>query len=316
MAAESVSEEKFRGHRPRCSLCSEPAVIRLRNPDRHLGAEHFSLDLTGRVRQTVISHQLISDGDRIAAAFSGGKDSTALLLLLKEIIPAWRDVSLVAITIDEGIGGYRDETIRAAKRLANDLKIEHRIVAFHDMFGKDLDTILAGREERACSFCGILRRKALSSAARDAVATRIATGHNLDDEAQSVLMNVLRGDLSRLLRTSSSSSGDCFLPRIKPLMAISEKEIAVYLAVCGRFPDLPECPYTWYALRAEIRSRLSAFELRYPGTMHNLVAGNERLKKELAGVPCSEDISRCVECGEPCSGTVCQTCRLIQKLLG
>jgi uncharacterized protein (TIGR00269 family) len=183
------------------------------------------------------------------------------------------------------------------------------------MFGKDLDTILAGQKERACSICGILRRKALSLAAREEGATKVATGHNLDDEAQSVLMNVLRGDLSRLMRTSSSPSGNCFIPRIKPLKAISEKEIAVYLAVRGRFPELPECPYTRYALRAEIRSLLSGLELRHMGTMHNLVAGNERLKEELGTVFLREEISRCVECGEPCSGTMCQTCRLIQKIL-
>ncbi len=302
--------------RPRCSACASPAVIRLRDPDRHLCADHFLAGLTGRVHQTVVTHGLISDGDRIAAAFSGGKDSTALLLLLKEILPAWRDVSLVAITIDEGIAGYRNETIQAAERLVRDLRIEHRIVSFHDMFGKDLDTILAGREDRACSICGILRRKAIASAARDAGATRIATGHNLDDEAQSVLMNVLRGDISRLLRTSSSPSGDCFIPRIKPLMEISEKEIAVYLAVRGLFPDLPECPYTRYALRAEVRSHLSGLEALYPGTMQRLIAGNVRLKEDLAGVPVERMITRCAECGEPCSGTVCQTCRLIHKILG
>jgi len=259
---------------------------------------------------------MIADGDRIAVAFSGGKDSTALLLILREIIPAWNNIRLVAITVDEGISGYREETIKIADRLTKDLGIEHRIVSFSRMVGKDLDGILREGPERACSICGILRRKALSSAARDAGATLVATGHNLDDEAQAVLMNVLRGDLPRLVRSSGSPSGGCFLPRIKPLMEIPEKEIAVYLMVKGFFPDLPECPYTRYALRAEVRTILSAWEIRHQGAMLKILRGREKLEKALKSVPFQGKIQQCKECGEPCSGTLCQTCLLLRKING
>jgi uncharacterized protein (TIGR00269 family) len=300
---------------PQCSVCGQPPVIRLRDPERHLCADHFSRDLLERVEQTIRTHAMIKNGDRIAVAFSGGKDSTALLLLLSDLLPAWDDVTFVAVTVDEGIANYRDETIRSAESLARCLGIEHAIVSFSSLFGKDLDTILRGREERACSICGILRRKALSHAAQEAGATRLATGHNLDDEAQSVVMNVLRGDLPRLVRDSGAPSHACFLPRIKPLREISEKEIAVYCMARGCFPDLPHCPYTRYALRAEIRSHLIGLEYRHPGTLRRLVAGKTRLAGALAGVPVSGAITRCRECGDPCSGTVCQMCRLIASVL-
>ena len=300
---------------PQCSVCGQPPVIRLRDPDRHLCADHLGSDLLERVARTIRTHAMLRSGDRIAVAFSGGKDSTALLLLLDRLLPKGKDISLVAITIDEGITGYRQDTIRSAEHLARHLGIEHAIVSFSDLFGKDLDALLAGREERACSICGILRRKALSHAAREAGATKLATGHNLDDEAQSVLMNVLRGDLPRLVRDSGAPSHGCFLPRIKPLMEVPEKEIAVYLTVNDSFPDLPQCPYTRYALRAGVRSRLTGFEYRHPGTMRRLVEGKDRLEKALDGVQLGGAITRCGECGEPCSGTVCQTCRLIDSLL-
>lgn len=302
-------------HLPRCSLCTRPSVIRLRDPDRHLCSDHFCQDLTARVQQTVKTSGMLTEGDRIAAAFSGGKDSTALLLLFGEILPVWKNVTLVAITIDEGIAGYRDETIRCAERLVKERGIEHRIVPFSRLFRKDLDEILEGREERACSVCGILRRRALASVAEETGATKIATGHNLDDEAQAVLMNVFRGDLVRLVRDSSSPSGRCFIPRIKPLKEISEKEIAVYLMVKGYFFPLPECPYTHYALRAEVRAHLSALEYRHPGTMRNLVNGKQRLAGLLKENPCGGEIAPCKECGEPCSGTTCQTCSLLKKIL-
>ena len=301
--------------RIRCSICPAPSIIRFRDTDRQLCAEHFSADLKERIKKTISDHTMINPGDRIAVALSGGKDSTALLLLLTDIVPAYDGVTLVAVTIDEGISGYRSDTIRSAEKIAQETGVEHIITSFSGLFGKDLDEILKGREERACSICGILRRKALASAAQSAGAIKLATGHNLNDEAQSVLMNTMRGDLVRFIRDSGSDSGGCFIPRIKPLMDISEKEIAVYLMSMDRFPDLPECPYTRYALRAEVRSRLSTLEFRHPGTMRNLVTGKERLASILAGIPLGGAINRCTECGEPCSGTVCQTCRLIDTVL-
>lgn len=311
-------EEKAQetGYLPRCSICGNPAVIRLRRPDRHLCAGHFSIDLENRVKHTIASHAMIEDHDRIAVALSGGKDSTALLLILNTLLPAWEHASLHAITVDEGIAGYRNETIQSAKLLARTLGIRHTTVSFSGLFGKDLDALLEGREERACSICGILRRKALATAAAGAGATKLATGHNLDDEAQSVLMNVLRGDLPRLVRDSSSPSGTCFIPRVKPLRDISEKELSVYLMVNNSFPQLPECPYTRFALRAGVRSYLSGLEFRYPGTMQNLVSGKDRLSSLTAGARPGTLMNRCRECGEPCSGTVCQTCRLLKTVLG
>ncbi|HXX55685.1 MAG TPA: tRNA 2-thiocytidine biosynthesis TtcA family protein, partial [Methanoregula sp.] len=197
----SVSPAPARA-RPACTICGGEPVIRDRQTGRELCADHLREDLEARVLATIRSHRMVRDGDRIAVALSGGKDSTALLLLLHAVLPAWNGVSLVAVTVDEGIAGYREETMGAAGRLVAELGVEHRSVSFRDLFGGTLDTFLRGREERACSICGILRKKARAVAAREAGASRLATGHNLDDEAQSVLMNALRGDLPRLVRES------------------------------------------------------------------------------------------------------------------
>jgi uncharacterized protein (TIGR00269 family) len=294
----------------RCSLCGEPPVIRLNNPQRHLCASHLIADVEERASGTISERELVRPHDRIAVAFSGGKDSTALLVCLSRLLASWDDVSLVAITVDEGIAGYRDDTIRAAEMVTKKLGIEHICVSFTELVGDDLDTLLVGRETQACTVCGILRRKALSVAAHQAGATKIATGHNLDDEAQSVLMNTLRGDLPRLARTSDADSLDCFIPRIKPLADIAEKEIAAYLFVQDLFPFLPECPYTRYALRLEVRSMLSALEQKHPGTMRNLIKSKRAIEKQVDRSCISEPLRRCRECGDPCSGELCQVCSL------
>jgi uncharacterized protein (TIGR00269 family) len=256
---------------------------------------------------------MIKTGDRIALALSGGKDSTALLLVLSRLLPAWEDVRPVAITIDEGIAGYRDETVRAADDLTAHLGIEHHTISFLDMFGDNLDTLLVGREREACTVCGILRKKALTVAAERYGATKIATGHNLDDEAQSVLMNTLRGDLPRLVRDAAQEN-PYFIPRVKPLSLTPEKEIAIYLVVNNAWRVLPDCPYTRFALRAEVRGMLSQLEYRHPGTMRNLIETKKKIGLHCAGAQESGPIRRCRECGDPCSAALCQVCRLRHSL--
>lgn len=295
---------------PVCSLCGRPAVIFQPVSKRHLCAEHLIAHVDKRVAEAVAATGCAREGGRIAVALSGGKDSTALLVSLVRALPSDAKARLVAITVDEGIAGYRADTIRAAQELTQRLGVEQRFISFQEIIGKDLDTILAGQENRACTVCGILRRKALARAAHELGATVVATGHNLDDEAQSVLMNALRGDLFRMLRDPGSGNCDAFIPRIKPLAAVSEKEIAAYLFVQGIFPVLPECPYTRYALRAEIRSMLSRLENTTPGTMENLIRAKKTLGKFCQGKTTKEDLHPCRECGDPCSGDLCQFCLL------
>lgn len=272
------------------------------------------MDLENRVRKNINENRMVSPGDHIAVAYSGGKDSTALLLILRNILTEWPDVTMTAITIDEGIAGYREETIRAAKRLTGQIGVSHHIISFEDLFGNDLDTLLTGREQNACTICGVLRRRALADAARRIGATKLATGHNRDDEAQSVLMNLLRGDLPRLVQDSSPGEPGCFIPRIKPLSAITEKEVVTCLFASGYYTDLPECPYAVSALRLEIREILTDLEFRYPGTCDSLIHTRDVLRTCVSGQIPSGDLQTCRECGEPCSGEICQVCRILDSL--
>ena len=309
-----MKHEPVRPEVPRCSVCAVPAVTFQRQSGRHLCSTHATADICDRVVITIQEVAMIVPGDRVAVALSGGKDSTALLMLLSRLIPSWVGVSLVAITIDEGIAGYRDETVRSAENLIRSLGVEHHCISFVDLFGAPLDEFLRGREKEACSICGILRKKALIVGADRAGATKLATGHNLDDEAQSVLMNVLRGDLSRLVRNSGTDSSGRFIPRIKPLKKISEKEIATYLLLNNAWTDLPECPYSRYALRREVRSLLSTLEYRHPGTMLHLLESKKKIETYCAGTITPEPIRHCRVCGDPCSGELCQLCQLKRSL--
>jgi uncharacterized protein (TIGR00269 family) len=239
-----------------------------------------------------------------------------LLLILKTLISEWSGVSVTAITVDEGIAGYREQTIQSAVHLTGSLGVGHYLISFADLFGADLDTLLRrnGTKEKACTVCGVLRRRALEEAARRIGATKLATGHNRDDEAQSVLMNVLRGDLIRLVQDSSSGVPDCFIPRIKPLSVVTEKEVVTYLFVRGSYTELPECPYTDSALRSEIRIMLSGLEYRHPGTCDALIRSQEIIRKQIVPSTSTEDLRTCRKCGGICNGELCRACRLLDSL--
>ncbi|MBN1167263.1 MAG: TIGR00269 family protein [Methanospirillaceae archaeon] len=298
-----------------CSFCSRAAVILGSDEKTRLCQDHLLEDLLRRVNDTIQTNNLIQPGDHIAVALSGGKDSTALILLLSSILKSRTDITVTAITIDEGITGYREETLQNAKNMVKILGINHYILSFAELFGKDLDHLLLGKTHRACTICGVLRRKALTVAARTIGATKIATGHNRDDEAQSVLMNVMRGDITRLVQDSREGSPGLFLPRIKPLSAIYEKELLIYLYVTGHYIELPECPYASTALRREIREIISLFRYKHPEACDGLIDFRDKVRNCNLLTPDPNTIQHCRICKEPCNGDICQACLILRPTI-
>ena len=132
-------------------------IISQRYSGQHLCQDHFIQDFERRVAETVQRNDMVKDGERIAVAVSGGKDSTALLFCLCKIL-AKRDVELVAVTVDEGIAGYRDDTIKAAKAIAEKLAVEQHIVSFREEYGYDLDEMVQGRRSRPAPIAGSFAR--------------------------------------------------------------------------------------------------------------------------------------------------------------
>ena len=301
---------------PLCDSCTKTAVYYNPRLGIHLCEDHLTRSVEERVLETIRQNHLVRDGDLVAVGLSGGKDSSVLLSILCKVIPGEWDAGIVALTVDEGIAGYREETLRSATRLVKKLGVPHSITTFHARFGRDLDSIMKIPGMRPCTACGILRKKALFMMAREASATCIATGHNLDDAAQSVLMNYFRGDLVRLVRDTTAAGKPGFLRRIKPLSGITEKEITLYSFIHGITGVLPECPYATTSFRAEVRSLQAAIEFQYPGSSIGLVQGQESIRAALAGRMKKDPFLPCTTCGDPCSGGLCQACRLLGHLPG
>jgi uncharacterized protein (TIGR00269 family) len=294
----------------RCSKCARPSILYQPYSGLHLCEQHFYQDFEHKVRRE-LRKSGIKKKDRIGVAISGGKDSSVALYLLKDILEK-RKVEILAISIDEGIKGYRRRTLGAARKVVSSLGIEHHIYHFSRFFGITLDRIVERKRENPCTSCGILRRFLLNRVAKSLGLTKIATGHNLDDEAQSILMNYLRGDVEKLKRYYPSSV-EGLIPRIKPLKDVPEKEVALY-AILKKIPfRTVECPYAGSSLRQEIRELLNDYEIRHPGTKYSIMRGFERIYPYLKE---SEKMKfTCRICGEPSSRNECEACKLLGDLV-
>ena len=241
-----------------CARCASPAVEWIRYSGDHLCREHFLDFVERRAKRELQSQVDLRGGERIAVGMSGGKDSSTTAFLLAKVLANRRDVELIGITVDEGIASYRPQGIEYARRLCARLGFEHRVLAYEETVAHTMDEVVAlDPHAIPCSYCGPFRRQALNRAAREADADYVATGLNLDDTAQSILMNVARGDVEKLARLGPHETRQPGLvPRIQPLRMIPEKEVYLY-ALLRRieFHDAT-CPYAERAQRGRFREIL------------------------------------------------------------
>ena len=257
-------------------------------------------------------YKMISAGERVAVAVSGGKDSLSLLRVLNELYRPRRN-QIVAISVDEGVAGYRDEALDHARSLASELGLEQVVVSYKDLFGFSLDEALDWKEDRdvsSCSFCGVFRRRAIDEAAVRAKAAVVATAHNLDDYVQTFMMNLMHGDVARLGWLDPAYADLSFpVRRVKPFMEIYEEEVALFAFQTGLPLQSVSCPYMHEGLRSEVRDYLNMMEANHPGIKNVLlrssldVISRYARSSEKESVPCSS-------CGKPSSNGLCSVCRM------
>jgi uncharacterized protein (TIGR00269 family) len=300
-----------------CDRCAEPSVAWIRYSGAHLCSAHFREYLERRVKQE-IRRQLELSGapTKIAVGLSGGKDSSTTLLLLHEYLGRRPDVSLEAITVDEGIEGYRPPSLETARALCAQLGVPHHVVSYQETEGFEMDRVV--RVDPAaipCSYCGVFRRRALNTKAREIGADYLATGLNLDDTAESVLMNVARGDVERLARLGPHDvTQPGLVPRLQPLRMVPELEVYLY-AFLRKIPfHDAECPYAARAQRGRFKEILHRLEEESPGTRHAIVRGYDDLRPVLQGAWPPANLKGCSRCGEPTVHEVCKACEMKERL--
>ena len=301
----------------KCSFCDREAVYYRANEGKYYCKYHLTRSIEKKVKRTIRQHKLIEEGDVVAVAVSGGKDSMSLLYILNKIYKKNPKVKLFAITINEGTASYREKMIERIRNFCEELGVEHYVFSFKEEFGFGLDEI-APYFEDLCSVCGVLRRWLLNKKARELGATKLATAHNLDDEAQTAIMNFIKGDFQRLARMGAMPyllKHPKFVLRIKPLVKMPEREMALYamLNLPGKF-FLGSCPYAkGNVLRKETQKFLNRLEAKAPGVKHTLVESAHRLVPILKETYKEVKIGTCKLCGEPSSEEICKACQFVAK---
>jgi len=310
---------------PLCDLCrSRDAVVRHHHSGLRLCRTCFFTNIIARVSGEVFRHGLIRYGERILMGISGGKDSFVLLDILSKIYDPSR---LGGVTVIEGIEGYnRAEHIDEIRRAARERGVEIHVVSIKEIWGASVDEMVRlsigkGLRISPCTYCGIHRRKSINLVARELGYDKVATAHNLDDEVQTILINIMRGDLERLYMNHPRRprASRLFVEKIKPLRRIYEWETAKYAYLADYKPQEVECPYLEHfpSLRVRVRDMLYRLETSSPGIMLRLIEWFDKAF-DPSRVPRRVELSECSICGEPTSPgrSMCKSCELQLKSLG
>lgn len=299
--------------------CRKRPVYELTGKEK-LCKAHFLAYFEKKVRKTIRIYRLVGKKERILVAVSGGKDSTAALFLLKRIIKN-KNVSIEALHIDQSIGNYSKRNKENIIKFCERYRIKLHHASFKEEFGYSLCYIQSmlkskGFKLKSCNICGILKRYILNKKAKGLGATKVATGHNLDDEAQSVIMNIFKNQ-TEILPRLGPASGDCagvaFIPRIKPLYFCTEEEVKLYSRLIGFEVVYESCPCSEEAYRKSVEKMLNSFERTNPGTKHGII--NSLLGiKPLLTAKCRGKANVCEICSEPSARNICNACKIVEML--
>lgn len=298
------------------NCCNKNPVIILTD-NKKLCKKHFIDYFEKKVLRTIRQFNLLEKKENLGVAISGGKDSLTLLCILNKLSKQNPKIKISAILIDEGIKGYRNKTIIAAKKFCGKNRIKLHIYSFRKELKMPLDKMLKVLKAKPCTVCGIFRRYLLNKKSKELGFTKLATGHNLDDECQSILMNQFKNNLeasARLGPKAGLSENRNFVQRIKPLYLCTEKETTAYAFISNLMDNFVECPYVSESYRAKVRDMLNGFEANFPGTKYAIANSFLQVLPDLKQRFRKGKANSCKKCKEPSSKDKCNACKYIEKL--
>ncbi|WP_324716087.1 TIGR00269 family protein [Carboxydochorda subterranea] len=293
----------------KCVKCRGPAVVEVSRHHAAFCRDHFVEHVLRQVQRAIEDEGMLAPDDRILVAVSGGKDSLALWDILHRL--GYRPDGL---HVQLGIGAYSEESAARTRAFAGERGLTLHVVSVAEEIGFGIGELARRTRRIPCSACGMTKRHLFNRFAREHGYTVVATGHNLDDEAATLLGNVLHWQLDYMARQSAvmPATEEGLVKKVKPLVRLAEREVAAYAVLQGIDYEVDECPMAAGATSHLYKEVLNRLEHVAPGTKQQFVFGfYERGRRHFPKEPVR--LQACRVCGEPTPGEVCAFCRLTER---
>lgn len=254
---------------------------------------------------------MLSPDSRPVVMVSGGKDSLVLWEVLNHLgYPAH------GLHLDQGIGDYSRDSRRRCQEFARERGFSLHLLSLPDILGCGIQEVARVDGRKPCAACGLIKRHFFNRFARERGYDVVATGHNLDDEAATLLGNLLRWQTGYLARQTPvlPASGIGLVPRVKPLYRLTERETSSFAVLHGIEYVVEECPLAAGARSIIYKQALNDLERHSPGTKLQLYQGFLERARHRFQEEERVELGPCSQCGQPTSLETCAFCHLLQRL--
>ncbi len=280
-------------------------------------AAHFPAWVVKQTSRTIRSHRMFGHSERVLVAVSGGKDSLALWDVLLEL-GYQADGLYIDLGIDAGDAYSATSRHKAAAFAAARPDTRLIIVDIAACYGETLAEVARRKRDiqRPCAICGLIKRHEMNRVTLEEGYPVLATGHNLDDEAATLLGNVLYWQSGYLRRQWPVLPADetGLARKVKPFHRFYERETAAYALIRGIDYIHAECPHAVGASSIAHKQTLNQMEHAKPGTKMQFYINFLRAKKEGLFVPFEDEqitLNTCAQCGQSTTAEArCTFCRL------
>lgn len=296
-----------------------------------LCGEHFPAWIVEQTERFIRKYRMFNHQDRLLAAVSGGKDSLSLWDILWQL-GYQVDGIYISLGIDDGTG-YSAESQRKAEQFAAQRNLHLIVVDVPGTYGESIPQMAQRSwrsQDKPCAVCGLVKRHIMDQVARHDGYDVLVTGHNLDDEAATLLANTLTWETGRMARQQPvlEARHPALRRKAKPLFRFYEREMAAYAILRKIDYIYQECPYAEGTRSIFYKELLNRMETEQPGAKLKFFLSF--LQRQESGMfsgaeNCCEDedahmgvngelLYTCLSCGQPTTAPgLCAFCKLVQK---
>lgn len=295
----------------KCKTCAAKAVIEMRRHNAAFCTGCFCTHVERQVQKTVDTEKMLSKDDRVLVAVSGGKDSFTLWEALHRL-----GYSTTGYHIVLGIGDYSPVAREKVEGYAKGQGLPLIITDLKEEYDFNIPELALHTPRVPCSACGLSKRYLMNRTALEAGFTVLATGHNLDDAAATLLGNLLHWQTEQIgrMRPAMEATHAKLVRTVKPLVRLTERETLAYTMLRGIDYHEDECPNAVGATSLLYKDILNQLEHASPGAKQSFYSGF--LKKGRAAFAAHSDgiaLNACEVCGQATTTETCAFCRMMEQ---